>query len=396
MPSLTAPGQELRDRLHEFDEAVVSREERLRALDTFFAARSGREKSGRYWRIDLESIVPSSDFDSAATGAVHIENTNARAIACDLTTAARDHADLLARAFGATSVSTTKFGALATAFAQLGAFVYLPQDVASDVPIAIVYDVPRGATAFPYTVVLAERGARGTIVERCRGGEGGASVFGATEIVTGENSDVVFTGVQELDESARIFQTRMAVPGKDARITWAAAELGAALTVSDVSVSIVHHGVEAHTTALFFPHAGQHVDMISSVDHQVGDTTSETIVKSAAADNGQARYLGNIRIAPLAQGSNASLRDDALLLSDKAHIDSVPALEIGANDVKAYHGATVGALDADQIFYMQSRGIERNAAERMIALGFFEPAIERFPTNALREELRAALQAKLP
>ncbi|MBV8723818.1 MAG: SufD family Fe-S cluster assembly protein, partial [Candidatus Eremiobacteraeota bacterium] len=122
---------------------------------------------------------------------------------------------------------------------------------------------------------------------------------------------------------------------------------------------------------------------------------SETLVKSAARGRGQARFLGNIRIAPNAQGSDARLRDDALLLSATAHVDSVPALEIGANDVKAYHGATVGALDEEQIFYLETRGIERTAAERTIALGFFEPAIDRFPTDALREALRAALQAKV-
>jgi Fe-S cluster assembly protein SufD len=137
------------------------------------------------------------------------------------------------------------------------------------------------------------------------------------------------------------------------------------------------------------------VDIVSSVDHRIGDATSETLVKSAAAGRGQGRYLGNIRIAAHAQHSDASLRDDALLLSQTAHIDSIPALEIAANDVKAYHGATVGALDDESIFYMTSRGIDREAAERMIALGFFEPAIDRFPTEALREELRTALQAKV-
>ena len=95
------------------------------------------------------------------------------------------------------------------------------------------------------------------------------------------------------------------------------------------------------------------------MEHLAGEATSETLVKSAASERGQARFLGNIRIAPHAQGSDARLRDDALLLSQTAHVDSVPALEIGANDVKAYHGATVGAIDAEQIFYMESRGIER-------------------------------------
>ncbi|MEO6913727.1 MAG: SufD family Fe-S cluster assembly protein, partial [Candidatus Baltobacteraceae bacterium] len=154
-------------------------------------------------------------------------------------------------------------------------------------------------------------------------------------------------------------------------------------------------GITAQITALFFPRGEQHIDMMSTIDHTVGESQSDTLIKSAAIGNGQARYLGNIRIAADAQGSNANLRDDALLLSKNAHIDSVPALEIAANDVKAYHGATVGALDEEQIFYMTSRGIARTDAEKMIALGFFEPAIARFPGEALREELRLALQKKV-
>ncbi len=165
--------------------------------------------------------------------------------------------------------------------------------------------------------------------------------------------------------------------------------------MTDLAIAIVQPGVDAKIATLFFPTGSQHVDIVSSIDHRIGDATSQTLVKTAAAGRGQGRYLGNIRIAAHAQHSDASLRDDALLLSKTAHIDSVPALEIAANDVKAYHGATVGALDDDSIFYMTSRGIDRDAAERMIALGFFEPAIDRFPTEALRDELRVALQAKV-
>jgi Fe-S cluster assembly protein SufD len=160
-------------------------------------------------------------------------------------------------------------------------------------------------------------------------------------------------------------------------------------------VAIEDSGVQADIAGLFFPRDDQHVDLITNVDHNAGHSFSETIVKSAATGRGQARYVGNIRIVPKAQGTDSSLRDDALLLSQKAHIDSVPALEIAANDVKAYHGATVGAIDEEQIFYMTSRGIDRESAEKMIALGFFEPAIARFPGEDLRERLRAALEEKV-
>jgi Fe-S cluster assembly protein SufD len=154
-------------------------------------------------------------------------------------------------------------------------------------------------------------------------------------------------------------------------------------------------GARAEIAALFFNSGWQHVDLTSNVDHASGHTTSQTIVRSAATDHGQGRYLGNIAIRAGAHGSDASLRDDALLLSRNAHIDSVPALEIAANDVKAFHGATVGSLDEDEIFYIQSRGITRGDAVRMVALGFFEPAIARFPSETMREAVRTALDEKL-
>jgi Fe-S cluster assembly protein SufD len=298
-----------------------------------------------------------------------------------------------AHVFGVAAPENTKFGALTTAFVRAGAFVYVPAGTLASEPITIEYDLPEGASSFPYTVVLAEAGSDITIIERYRGAP--RFVSGVAEIVTGENARVAFASHQTLGGATLCFQTRLSLPGKDATIDWMAADIGAALSVNELAVAIEQTGITAGVTAVFFPNGTQHVDVLSRIEHSVGNSVSNTIVKSAAIDSGQARYVGNIMIAQRAQGSNAALRDDALLLSKQAHIDSVPALEIAANDVKAYHGATVGALDPDQIFYMQSRGIIASAAERMIAIAFFEPAIERFPTRSLRDEIRAAIEGKL-
>jgi Fe-S cluster assembly protein SufD len=317
-----------------------------------------------------------------------------RATACDLQTALRTHGEIVARASGAAvNTASSKFAALAAALRNTGAFVYVPADAAIDTPIEITYDASAGAI-FPYTLVVAERGAQCTIVERITGGPG-AFVCGITEIVSGENANVTYAAEQQLPPDGQALFTRAAKPGKDARVNWAVAEIGGRLSVTSVDVAIEYSGVQADIAGLFFPRDDQHVDLITNVDHNVGNSFSETIVKSAATGRGQARYVGNIRIVQNAQGTDSSLRDDALLLSQKAHIDSVPALEIAANDVKAYHGATVGAIDEEQIFYMTSRGIDRSSAEKMIALGFFEPAIARFPGEALRERLRAALEEKV-
>ncbi len=354
------------------------------------AVLSGRERPGRYWKIDLDTLELPTRADG---GDVEISAPSARGlIACTLAQAERDHAELLARVLGKTGAQTTKFGALTAENRGLGAFVYIPADVSVDDPILITYRA--SAACYPYTVVLAERGARATVIERIEGAAG-ATVCGIVEVVTEAHADVTVATVQNLPEDARVFATRDAKPGEGAHVSWAIADLGAALVVGSADVRIEHEGANVDISALFFPRGTQHVDLITSIDHLAPNASSETVVKSAATGRGQARYLGNIRIVKDAQGSLANLRDDALLLSKTAHIDSIPALEIAANDVKAYHGATVGAIDAELLFYMESRGIAREAAERMIALGFFEPAIARFPTEILREEIREGLRAKI-
>ncbi|MEO7202595.1 MAG: SufD family Fe-S cluster assembly protein [Candidatus Tumulicola sp.] len=391
MSSAVAPAG-LTGRLATLDPAILSQERRLQAFEQFSQLPSRRERTGRYWRIDLETLSPDPAAD-VAESSPRIDNPNARIVACDLRVAATEHAEEFARAFGMTEIGSSKFGALARAFAQGGAFVYVPPNVAATEPVVIDFDFAPGTAAFAYTVVYAAAGSEVTVIERYSGAP--AFACGATEIVTDENATVTFANHQSLTDAAQCVHSRFARPGKDASVHWACADTGAALTVGEIAVAIEREGVEAGVTSIFFPNGTQHVDLVARLDHTVGNSVSDTLVKSAAIGSGQARFVGSIRIAERAQGSNAALRDDALLLSERAHIDSVPALEIAANDVKAYHGATVGALDGDQIFYMQSRGIAAADAERMIAIAFFEPAIERFPTQSLRSSIRDAIEAKL-
>ncbi|HET7814830.1 MAG TPA: Fe-S cluster assembly protein SufD [Candidatus Baltobacteraceae bacterium] len=361
-------------------------------LQRFAQLPSGREKPGRFWRIDLENLaVPEQ---AAAYTEPVIEAPAIRGgFALDLRTAKERHSEIFARAFGAAVPhNDKKFAALAAASWNTGALVYVPAGVSVDDPIRIVYNATNGAL-YPVTLVVLEEGARCTVVTEIEGSDG-AFVCGIDEVVAAENAQHVFASVQSLPEDATAIFTRGAKPGRSASVSFDAAQLGAHLSVDTLDVNVDEPGAEGTINVLFFPRGTQHVDVVSTVAHNAGDSQSQTLVKSAATGNGQARYLGNIRIAPHAQHTESALRDDALLLSKGAHIDSVPALEIAANDVKAYHGATVGALDEEQIFYMTSRGISRDDAERMIALGFFEPVVERFPTEALRERIRETLAAK--
>jgi len=293
------------------------------------------------------------------------------------------------------AIATDRFAALAEAFVNCGAFVYVPPGLSLDKPIQLVFATPEGNddAVFPRIVVILGRGARATVIER-HVGSADAFICGTVWATVEQDAQLEYVGAQQAGESARVFMYRHAACiGGTARFH--VAELGGTLVRSVIELDLETQGARGETSALFFNTGFQHVDLSTTTNHVAGNTTADTVVRTAATDRGQGRFLGNIAIRAGAHGADASLRDDALLLSKRAHIDSVPALEIAANDVKAFHGATVGSLDADALFYAQSRGIARADAVRMVALAFFEPAITRFPGETLRDEVRTALDHKI-
>jgi len=359
-------------------------------------------RGGRSWRhdltkLDLSALVP---FPLRSAAEVELETLSPQARRAGVTierfSVARErHREQFRRAFGhAVDTRDDTFASLALAFQNHGAFVDVPAGVAVEEPLLVGYDA-RDEALFPYTLVALGAGARATVIERLATAGEAPFICGITEIVVGERARLAYAVDQRCGDGARVIMTRRATLGADASLEMALAELGGMHTVSRFRATEPARGARSSVVALFFSSGEQHVDLETETVHAAGATTSETIVRSAGNGRGQGRYLGNIKILADAHGAEASLRDDALLLSPGAHIDSVPALEIAANDVKAFHGATVGAISDDVLFYAESRGIARSDAERMIALGFFEPAISRFPTDDLRDEVRVVLAAKV-
>lgn len=352
---------------------------------------------GRYWKIDLAKLALEELTPGSAMPRFTLSDAARRkgVVACDLQTARGTHDSVIAQTEGnVVDWRSGRFAALNAAHRENGAFIFLPNGVVVDEPILVTFDV-EGPAAFPYVLVVASAGARATVLTRYKAGSNLKMVSEIVEVVARERAAVTYATVQDFGPDVRVFWSRHGNIGGDAELNWALAELGGALSVGDVKSTTLEAGARTTIAGFFFPNERQHVDVRSEADHPAPQTQSVTLFKSAAIGGGQARYVGNIRIRPSAHGVDATLRDDALLLSKDAHIDSIPALEIGANDVKAYHGATIGAIDDDELFYAMSRGIDRHEAERMIALGFFEPALVHFPTEALREELRAALAGKI-
>ena len=369
---------------------------RFEELPVNSSVRGGKSWKHDLAKLDLSEVVP---FEASPGVELDVEalmpNARKSGVTIERFSLAKErHRVAFERAYGkAVDTRDDKFASLALAFQNHGAFVDIPAGVTIEEPLVIGYEA-RTAALFPYTLVSLGDGARATVVERIAAVAGAPFVCGITEIVLGERAELSYAVEQRAALETRLIVTRRAVLGVEAKLRFTLAELGGMHAVSRFRVYESARGAEAMAVVLFFSDGDQHVDVETESVHSGSDTQSRTIVRSAGTGNGQGRYLGNIKILAAGHGTDASLRDDALLLSPGAHIDSIPALEIAANDVKAYHGATVGAISEEELFYAETRGIARADAERMIALGFFEPAVEHFP-RSLRDEIRSALENKI-
>ncbi|MBD5656428.1 MAG: SufD family Fe-S cluster assembly protein, partial [Candidatus Eremiobacteraeota bacterium] len=289
-----------------------------------------------------------------------------------------------------------RFTALATAFQNCGAYVDIPAGIALEAPLQLLWSAQAGPAraVFPHTVVRVGSGARATIVER-HVGDSEAFVCGIVEIELEPGAELDYVTIQQADEGARLFFHRAARCAAGSRIGWHVAELGAALSQIAYDTQLIAPRASVATNAFYFAGNFAHFDVAIDVAHDAAETTSQTIVRAAVVDRGQGRFAGTIAIPRAATHCTASLRDDGLVLSRDAYLDARPSLEIAAGDVSCYQASSVGSLDEERLFYVQSRGIARSAAARMIALAFFEPAIERFPGLTLREEVRTALDSRL-
>lgn len=415
-PALLSAALERLDELGPSGGGAVDAIARRRALDAYLRFGNETERFPARWRHDYAAL-PFADL-VWSTGRVRITSTakaaglvhsgsiyleppaaagDPRGMLLSLADAVRTQPERVAAVHQrVVAPGTDRFTALATAFQNCGAFVDVPDGVVLDEPVTLLWSARPGTASavFPHTAIRLGRGAAATIVERHLG-EGESFVAGIVEADIGPGARLDYVVLQAADDGARVFFRRAARCADGASVGWHLAELGAALARSALDLTLEGRGARGETNALFFANGFANVDLALSVAHRARETESTSLVRSAAADRGHGRFTGNVRIDPDAHASRASMRDDALVLSRDAYIEAVPALEIDANDVAVSHAATVGSLDEEQLFYVQSRGIARASAERMVALAFFEPVIARFPSEALREEVRLALDSRL-
>ncbi len=318
----------------------------------------------------------------------------------DWATAVSDHAAILEKHLGTiVSADEGKFSALTASLARDGVLLYVPKNVHLEQPLHAVF-WPAGVEAafFSRLSIVLEQGASATFVHELASPteQNGATMHaGIVEIYVGEGAELTFVEVQNLGKNVWNFSHERAKIEADGRLNWIFAGVGSHLTKNFSDIDLLGKGAEARMSAFYFTNGEQHLDHDTQQNHLAPHTTSDLLFKGALLDRSRSVWQGMIYVAPGAQITDGYQANRNLLLSENARADSIPGLEILADDVRCTHGATVGQLEAEPIFYLMSRGLPRDVAERLVIDGFFTPIMERIPYERVRQRFKEMIDKKL-
>jgi FeS assembly protein SufD len=318
-------------------------------------------------------------------------------VLCSLEDAVRTHPDLVQQYFLTTCVpvESDRYTALHAAFWGGGIFLFVPAGVEIEAPILtqIWIDAAGGAFFAPTLIIAEEQSSVRFVQELDSSGEGerASLLHSIVEVHTGCGAHVEFSNLQDLRQNIWHITHKNAVHARDSSTTWVLADLGSRVMLSHIGVDLLGDGTAGELVGVFFADHEQRYVITTLSHHNALNTNAETLVHGVLTDAARVEFDGMIRIEPGAQYTASFLSDHTLLLSNDCRAESIPGLEIGANEVSASHGATTGKIDEEQLFYLMVRGISREEAERLVVQGFFEPVLQRIPLENLRMRLRRSI-----
>ena len=291
-----------------------------------------------------------------------------------------------------------KFDALHGAFWHGGYVLHVPKGVHVEIPLRVSIALSEANRAdLSHVLIIAEASSQVVILEENLSLDATASGMhsGAVEIFAGQNASVTYVQVQRWNHHVWNFASHRAIVERDAQLCWVTATFGGRLNkLNQVSV-LDGPGCDVKMLGLSFTDGRQHLDVSTAQEHASPHTSSDLLYRTVLKDRAQSVWGGNIYVYPEANYTDAYQKNDNLVLSERAHADTLPGLEIQAHEVRCTHGATAGKIDPEQIFYLMSRGMSYAQAERLIVEGFFEPVLERIPLESVREELSESITRKL-
>jgi Fe-S cluster assembly protein SufD len=350
---------------------------------------AGRKASVRVLQVDTRFVQFEQNAALSAKGVV----------VADMTEAAEKLGGLLREHLGrAVPADTGKFAALNAAFWDTGVVIHVPRGVRIEEPIRILRHFTEGGVGyFPRTLIIAEEGSHVGVVEEFASPDFEAATFscGVVEIIAGNAANVQYVAVQRFGHNVHHISTQRTIAGRDADLDTLIVNLGGSVARVDLAAALEGPGSRSDMLGLYFARGDQHFDHNTRQDHIVPHATSDLLYKGALTGRARVVFRGLIRVYPNAQRTDAYQTNRNLILSRQAEAVSLPNLEIEADDVRCSHAATVGQLDEEEMFYIMTRGISREDAERLVVFGFFGEVLDRLPLPGVVEELRQAIAERI-
>lgn len=314
----------------------------------------------------------------------------------ELSAAVHEHPDLVREHFmtHVVPVQSTVFTALHAALWDSGTLIHVPRNVEVTLPLQVIAHQTPGCAGFHHTLIVAGENARVTVIDDLLGGVQGLQCP-VVEIVQEANSQVRYMHLQDLEQSAWNLMYGKASLQRDADLRWIQVSWGSRLTKAFLDLSLEEAGVHAELLGIYFPTRRQHIDHQTLQHHRAPHCFSDLLFNGALKDRARSVYMGSIRVDPHAQQTDAFQRNGSLLLDPHTRADSIPGLEIEANDVRCTHAATAAQVEDEYVFYLMARGLSRPQAERMIVQGFFQAVLERVPVASVVRKLERVIERKI-
>jgi Fe-S cluster assembly protein SufD len=292
-----------------------------------------------------------------------------------------------------------KFAAHNGALWEHGLLVHVPRGLVLEKPLYVrIANTHEAGALFWRLLVVAEPESRFSVVEEFVSQSSELSGYSnvVSELFVGDGAKVEYVSLQNLSLQTWHFAAHRAQVDRDAELDWVAGGFGSKKGKTRIQNDLAGPGATSRVTGAYFADGEQHLDYDTFQEHIAPNTTSDFAFKGALRDHATAVWRGMIKVEKDAQKTNAYQESRALMLSPDAHAVPIPGLEILANDVRCTHGATVGRVDRDELFYAMARGISRGEAERLIVRGFFTDVLNRIELEPVREAVTEALEARIP
>jgi len=307
--------------------------------------------------------------------------------------------ELLQKFYGkAVPAGESKFISLHYAYQSGGVILYVPDNIKVDIPLNFYSLITQNQQAdFSHVLVVMGRNSEATFVRRTSSLEKELQGFhcGVVELHLLEGAKLHYVDIQDWNENTWHFSTQRAFLAKDSNLEWVAAGIGGKVGKTDSNTHLKAEGARVEMLGLVCVNGTQHLDYHTLQDHDAPNAASDLLYNCVLDDKARSVFRGMIHVHPHAQKTDAYQKNNNLSLNSDARADSIPGLEISANDVRCTHGSTTREIDAEEIFYLMSRGISREKAENLIVEGFFETVLQRMSSEPVKDVVRTLILRKL-